>query len=173
MQDCRDYSVFSISEGFEGYCRDESRATGEASTISFPVSEEEVRATVKRMAAEGTPVTVQGGRTGLAAGAVPHGGHLLNLTKMTDFLGLRKEEDTYYVRLQPGAVLSVFNKAVADKMLPHAGWNEASLQALKEFEADVPYFFPTDPTETSATIGGMVACNASGARTFRYDLTVL
>ena len=117
MQKCGEYSVFQISEGYEGYCRDESRATGEASTISFPTSEEEVRATVRQMKKDGTPITVQGGRNGLAAGAVPHGGHVLNLTKMTSFLGLRKEGDTYYVRVRPGAVLSVFNKAVADKAL--------------------------------------------------------
>ena len=168
MQDRKDYSVFQVSGGYEGYCRDESRAMGEASTISFPASEAEVRAIVRQMAEDGIPITVQGGRTGLAAGAVPHGGHVMNLTKMTDLLGLRKEGDAYYVRLQPGAVLSVFNKAVADKALPHGGWDEASLRALKAFEADRPYFFPTDPTETSATLGGMVACNASGAKSFRY-----
>ena len=168
MQDRKDYSVFQVSDGYEGYCRDESRATGEASTISFPTSEEQVRAIVKEMAKTRTPITVQGGRTGLAAGAVPHGGHVLNLTKMTDFLGLRKEGDAYHVRLQPGAVLSVFNKAVADKALPHEGWDEASLEALAGLEKGAPYFFPTDPTETSATIGGMVACNASGAKSFRY-----
>ena len=168
MQDRRNYFVFQVSEGYEGYCRDESRAVGEASTISFPTSEEEVRATVKQMAEKGIPITVQGGRTGLAAGAVPHGGHVLNLTKMTDILGLRKEGDAYYVRLQPGAVLSVFNKAVADRNLPHDDWDGDSMKALAAFEADVPYFFPTDPTETSATIGGMVACNASGAKSYRY-----
>ena len=168
MQFNTDDSVYRISDGYEGYCRDESRATGEASTISFPASEEEVRAIVKQMASTGTPLTVQGGRTGLAAGAVPHGGHVLNLTKMTSFLGLRKEGDTYYVRVRPGAVLSVFNKAVADKALPHEGWDEASLQALAAFEKDVPCFFPTDPTETSATLGGMVACGASGAKSYRY-----
>ena len=73
MQFNTDDSVYRISDGYEGYCRDESRATGEASTISFPASEEEVRAIVKQMASTGTPLTVQGGRTGLAAGAVPHG----------------------------------------------------------------------------------------------------
>jgi D-lactate dehydrogenase (cytochrome) len=29
-------------------------------------------------------------------------------------------------------------------------------------------FFPTDPTEKSASFGGMAACNASGARSFHY-----
>ena len=160
--------IFPVSAGYEGYCRDESRATGEAETISFPTCEQEVRAIVKEMAKTKTPVTVQGGRTGLAAGAVPHGGHVMNLSKMTSFLGLRKEKDAFYLRLSPGAVLSVLNKAVADKALPHEGWDAASLDALAQFEAGGAYFFPTDPTETSATIGGMVACGASGAKSYRY-----
>jgi len=31
-----------------------------------------------------------------------------------------------------------------------------------------PQIFPTDPTENPACLGGMAACNASGARSFRY-----
>ena len=33
------------------------------------------------------------------------------------------------------------------------------------------YFYPPDPTETSASLGGTVATNASGARTYRYGPT--
>ena len=33
------------------------------------------------------------------------------------------------------------------------------------------YFYLPDPTETSASLGGTVATNASGARTFRYGPT--
>ncbi len=31
--------------------------------------------------------------------------------------------------------------------------------------------FPPDPTETSASLGGMVACNASGAMSYHYGPT--
>jgi D-lactate dehydrogenase (cytochrome) len=42
-------------------------------------------------------------------------------------------------------------------------------KALERFlgEADT-FAFPVDPTEMSAWLGGIVACNASGARTFKY-----
>ena len=35
----------------------------------------------------------------------------------------------------------------------------------------VPYFYPVDPTEMSGSIGGNIACNASGPRTYRYGPT--
>ena len=48
----------------------------------------------------GTPVTVQGARTGLAAGAVPHGGHVMSLTRMNRYLGMRRGGGR---RVLPGA----------------------------------------------------------------------
>lgn len=158
---------------FDDYRKDESRSVGQADTISFPTCEAEVRALLAQLHADRTPITVQGGRTGLAAGAVPHGGHVMNLTKMNRALGLRAEtaEDgttAYYLRVQPGVVLSQLRKDLEDKNLSTAGWDDESRAAWERLCADREQFFPTDPTETSATIGGMVACNASGARSYRF-----
>lgn len=151
------------------YVRDESRTVGHAETISFPTSEDQVRDVLRELHASGTPVTVQGARTGLAAGAVPQGGHVLNLSRMDAVLGLRRGEDgTYHLRVQSGVVLANLRKALANKSVPTNGWDEESLAALDELYADPEQFFPTDPTETSACIGGMVACNASGARSYGY-----
>ena len=153
----------------EEYVRDESRTVGHAETISFPTSEDQVRDVLRELHASGTPVTVQGARTGLAAGAVPQGGHVLNLSRMDAVLGLRRGEDgTYRLRVQPGVVLANLRKALANKSVPTNGWDEESLAALDELYAGPEQFFPTDPTETSACIGGMVACNASGARSYGY-----
>ena len=158
-----------LTEDYNEYVRDESRSVGEADTISLPTSEAEVRDVLRELYATGTPVTVQGGRTGLAAGAVPHGGHVMNLSRMNAFLGLRRGDDgTYYLRLQPGVVLATLRKALADKTVPAKGWDEQSKQALEELYAGPEQFFPTDPTETSACLGGIVACNASGARSYHY-----
>lgn len=153
----------------EEYVRDESRTVGHAETISFPISEDQARDVLRELHASGTPVTVQGARTGLAAGAVPQGGHVLNLSRMDAVLGLRRGEDgTYHLRAQPGVVLANLRKALANKSVPTNGWDEESLAALDELYAGPEQFFPTDPTETSACIGGMVACNASGARSYGY-----
>lgn len=156
-----------VSE-FEEYVRDESRTIGEASSFSFPTSEAEVCQVMRELHAVGTPITVQGARTGLAAGAVPHGGHVMNLSRMDKVLGLRESEGIFYITVQPGVVLANLRKALANKSLPVAGWSAESLTALDALYAGPEQFFPTDPTETSAAIGGMVACNASGARSYGY-----
>ena len=126
---------------FEEYLRDESRRAGYAEQIVFAGSEEDIRLALR----SGTQITVQGARTGIAAGAVPEGGLILNLSRM-DCIG---EVDSDCITVQPGALLSdIRQKAEAAGLL-----------------------FPPDPTETSASIGGMLACNASGAMSYHYGPT--
>lgn len=171
-----------LTSEYDEYRRDESRTVGEAQSISFPTSEDEVRQVLRELAEadarEGTrtPVTVQGGRTGLAAGAVPHGGHAMNLSKMNRVLGIERADAAdspdgtagWRVVVEPGVILSQLRKGLEDRNLSTAGWDEESLSAWRDFCDGREYFFPTDPTEVSALIGGMVACNASGARTYGY-----
>lgn len=156
------------------YLKDESRSVGTASSISFPLCEDEVRALLKELHSQAVPITIQGGRTGLAAGAVPQGGHVLNLSKMNRCLAMRTEQTAgpesqrFFITVQPGVVLSQLRKDLEDKNVSTAGWNAESLAAWDAFTAADEQFFPTDPTETSATIGGIVACNASGARSYSF-----
>lgn len=158
-----------FSDEYEEYRRDESRTCGEADSISFPASEQEVRDVLAELHADGVPVTVQGARTGLAAGAVPHGGHVMSLGRMNRYLGMRQgDDDTFYLSMEPGVVLSELRKNLASKSLAHDGWDDASLASLAAFESAPEQFFPTDPTEASACMGGIVACNASGARSYKY-----
>ena len=94
------------------------------------------------------PVTVQGARTGLAAGAVPAGGHVMNLARANRYLGLRQDDaGTYYLRAQPGVILSELRRHLANKTLPVDGWDAESLAALERLYAGPEQFFPTDPTE--------------------------
>lgn len=151
-------TIKPFTDEFEEYGRDESRASGEASSISFPTTENEVRAILEKLHAERVPVTVQGARTGLAAGAVPHGGHILNTSRMNRYLGLRRDEQgQFLLRVEPGVVLSELRKQLSKKVLPTAGWDQASLEAYEEFQEAPEQFFPTDPTEASACLGGMAA----------------
>ena len=55
-------TIKPFTDEFEEYGRDESRASGEASSISFPTTENEVRAILEKLHAERVPVTVQGAR---------------------------------------------------------------------------------------------------------------
>ena len=140
-------TIKPFTDEFEEYGRDESRASGEASSISFPTTEDEVRAILEPLHAERVPVTVQGARTGLAAGAVPHGGHILNTSRMNRYLGLRRDEQgQFLLRVEPGVVLSELRKQLSKKVLPTAGWDQASLEAYEEFQESPEQFFPTDPT---------------------------
>lgn len=163
--------VKPMTEEFAEYRRDESRTCGAADTISFPVSEHELRAQIGWLAdhAPSVSITVQGARTGLAAGAVPCGGHVFNLSRMNAYLGLRRDRDGgYHLRVQPGVVLSELRRHLRSRSIPAVNWDPASRAALDALYAGCEQFFPTDPTETSACLGGMAACNASGARSYRY-----
>ena len=162
-------NVQPLTVEFDDFLHDESRNRGRAETISFPRTEEDVRAIARDLHADAVPLTVQGARTGLAAGAVPQGGHVLNLSRMNRCLGLRRDEHgRFFVRVQPGLVLSELRKYLAAKAMPADGWDAASLAVLAALAEAPEQMFPTDPTETSATLGGMAACNASGARSYRY-----
>ncbi|MEG1997642.1 MAG: FAD-binding oxidoreductase, partial [Clostridiales bacterium] len=161
-----------FNEDFADYLRDESRITGQADSISFPKNKQELIGILQELAGTNTPITVQGGRTGLAAAAVPFGGHALNFMRMDAVTGLRKDQSgRYYVRVQPGVVLSKLRKMLESRKFEAAhlqSWDQSSLAALTEFARAPEQFFSPDPTEASATIGGMIACNASGARSYLY-----
>ena len=138
-------SIIAWTSEHEDFLRDESRRTGTADSISFPSSEAEVIEIVKAVRAQGGTITVQGARTGIVAGAVPQGGHILNLSRMNRI----GEVTGGSITVQPGAILDNIRESIECSGL----------------------FFPPDPTESTASIGGMVACNASGALTYHYGPT--
>lgn len=160
--------IKELADDFSGYLKDESRTSGHAETISFPKGEDDVRGILRELAKTKTWITIQGARTGLAAGAVPFGGHVMNLGKMNGALGLRHENGLFYVSVQPGVILSQLKKNIEERHFRTEGWSAASVEALTELARSPEYFFPPDPTESSACIGGIVACNASGARSYLY-----
>jgi D-lactate dehydrogenase (cytochrome) len=158
---------------YAGLLRDESRSQGAAESISFPRNVDAVLEIVRQMGQRGEVITVQGARTGLTAGAVPHGGHVLNLSRMNRILGLRYDQklDSFFLQVEPGVLLSELHNVLANESFDLAGWSTDSRQDLASFHKKGPFFFPPDPTETSASIGGMISCNASGARSFFYGPT--
>jgi len=166
--------IFSAQDArYQEYLRDESRSVGSAESISFPKTEQELRGIVGLLADRGQAITVQGARTGLTAAAVPHGGHVLNLTNMNRITGLRYDEgaDAFFLTAQPGVLLTDLRKALANASFDTSAWSPESLTALQQMQERGAYQFTPDPTETSATIGGMISCNASGARSFYYGPT--
>ncbi len=163
-----------IIDAYGPYLDDESHSIdGRVDMIYFPTSEDDIGVVLKTANEKGKPVTIQGGRTGLTGGAVPEGGIALNLEKMNQILYVHyiSEEDTYSIAAQSGVLLEDLVKAVTSKNLAalKAKGTKEQQAALDKFLSDRrAFYFPVDPTETSAWLGGIVACNASGARTFRY-----
>lgn len=157
-----------MSDAYAGYLFDESRVVGHADYIAFPRNEEELVSVVRECAARHLPLTAQGGLTGLTGGASPDGGLILNLSKMNRILGMRRDTDgNCYLRVEPGILLTQVRKALREKSFDITGWDEASIEALRDFRPGELFFSP-DPTETTASLGGMAACNASGARSLLY-----
>jgi D-lactate dehydrogenase (cytochrome) len=138
------------------FLRDESRKSGTAEAIAFPGDAEELAAALRAATARSLPVTVQGARTGITAGAVPEGGVIVSLTRMDRVLGFRTgPQGAAFLRVQPGLTLAALRRHLAER---------AGATAR-------PWMFTPDPTETSASLGGMAACNASGACSFAYGPT--
>ena len=163
----------NIEEEYSDYLRDESRLHGKADSISFPRNSRDILSVLARVRERNMPLTIQGGRTGISAGAVPLGGHILNLSRMNRILALGRkgENGPFLLTVQPGLVLEELRTALADKRFQTENWDREALRVLGPFLEAGPVFFPPDPTETSATLGGMVACNASGACSFHYGPT--
>ena len=138
------------------FLRDESRKTGTAKAIAFPSCTEELATALRETKEQNLPVTVQGARTGISAGAVPDGGVIVNLSRMDRILGFRTDpHGNAFLRVQPGLTLAALRRYLADRANT----------------AGVPCLFTPDPTETSASLGGMAVCNASGACSFAYGPT--
>ena len=125
--------IRTVVSADEEYLRDESKKVGYAESISFPETHEQVQEIMAELYQTGTPVTVQGSRTGLAAAAVPFGGHVLNLYRMDKVLGMRQENDRFYITVQPGVILQKLNKSIAARAFNTEGWDEAAQETYKAF----------------------------------------
>lgn len=139
-------TVKEFGPEFTEYLRDESRRSGRAHAIAMPRNEEEVRHALSIAHQQGWTITPQGARTGISAGAVPDGGLILNLSHMNRIGPVHPDRR---ITVEPGVILTDLQTALHDHNL----------------------FFPPDPTERSASIGGMIACNASGALSYHYGPT--
>ena len=122
---------------------------GEAVTpdaVVRPESTEEVSAVLAAANERGVPVTPYAAGSGLEGGAVPaYGGISLDLGEMDAIVDVRA--DDFQVDVQPGVIGAAVDEAVADSGL----------------------FFPPLPSSGDlASIGGMIATDASGMQTVKY-----
>jgi D-lactate dehydrogenase (cytochrome) len=157
-----------LTADFDDYLRDESKmAGGEAGRVVFPESAAETAWFLKSNAATGGKVTISGARTGIVGGAVPKGGTVLSLERMNQIKEFRYDSycDEWVIRVEPGVSLAAFQKCLSEKLPP----DSRIPLGLGAFQKDPRrFFFPVDATESTASLGGMAATNASGARSFGY-----
>ena len=167
----------NISAEYPAYLTDESKFSCRPfDHLFFPRSEPELSAVVKEMARCGIKITIAGARTGLVGGCVPNQGALVSLENFDRVLALYYDVPTAEWRLSAQCAVNLRTIAaqLAAKSFPDIERcaDGMTLLEMDRFRQDPDfYFYPPDPTEMSASLGGTVATNASGARTFRYGPT--
>ena len=108
----------------------------------------EVSAVMRYACQNSIPVTPRGSGTGLVGACVPvEGGIVLDLSLMNRIVEL--DEANLTVTVEPGVLL----------------------MELNDFVTEHDLFYPPDPGEKTATIGGNISTNAGGMRAVKYGVT--
>ncbi|HET6892839.1 MAG TPA: FAD-binding oxidoreductase, partial [Pyrinomonadaceae bacterium] len=140
----------SDPDQIESYLIDASYSKGgNATSVIFPESADEVAEILAAATRDRTPVTISGAGTGTVAGRVPLGGIVLATDRLNQIKSIVKREDGGRAVAEAGVILGDLQRFVDSEGL----------------------LYPPDPTERGCFFGGTVATNASGARTFKYGPT--
>ena len=130
------------------YARDASGLELIPEAVARAATTSDVVDVVRAAAGEGMSVTAAGAQTSTTAASIVDRGVLLSMRGMARVLDIDPVERV--ARVEPGVIVGVLNEELAPLGLR----------------------FAPDPTsEHEATIGGAIACNASGARSLRYGAT--
>ncbi len=143
-------NVIVDKEKMYDYSHDEFAALSHTyfpEVVVKPKNTGEVSELVKLANREHVPITPRGGGTGLCGGCVPiFGGMVLSLERMNRVVEVDRQN-----------LMAVAEAGVPLEQFYHA------------IEAE-GLFFPPHPGDESATIGGVIATNAGGARAVKYGV---
>lgn len=131
----------------ENYLSDEANYKGNCKEVYFPENEEEVKNILISVNNNKSNITISGARTGLTGGCVTQSGIVISAEKFNKVIEINSDER--FAIVEPGVFLSELQEKLKSKNL----------------------FYAPNPTETNCTIGGTLATNASGGRTFKYGAT--
>lgn len=134
-------ALASENSSLDRYLEDASGYRGEAERLVAPRNIDEIQTLLRHCGSQKIPLTISGAGTGLTGARVPRGGWVLSL------------ENFRFCEVTPGRA--------------HCG-PALLLSDLDRIASQSRQFFGPNPTETSASIGGIVSTNAGGARSFRY-----
>ena len=146
---CGDKRVFTGQAVPETYSRDELSMTRSYPEVVVEVlTTEEVAAIMKYAYDNNIPVTPRGQGTGLVGGSVAlYGGIMISTIRMNKMVEL--DEENLTITVEPGVLL----------------------MELSAYVEKYDFFYPPDPGEKSATIGGNISTNAGGMRAVKYGVT--
>ncbi|HEU4836393.1 MAG TPA: FAD-binding oxidoreductase [Pyrinomonadaceae bacterium] len=122
---------------------------GHADRVVLTETIADVSETLARANHDRVAVTVSGAGTGTVGGRVAFGGIVLATDKLNHIKTIVHDDHGGYAVVEAGVILSDLQRAVDQQGL----------------------LYPPDPTERGCFVGGNVATNASGARTFKYGPT--
>ncbi|HEY5063061.1 MAG TPA: FAD-binding oxidoreductase, partial [Gemmatimonadaceae bacterium] len=130
------------------YARDASGLELLPDAVARPRSISEAAEVVRDAITDRTPVTPAGAQTSTTGASIVDHGVLLSMAAMTRLIDV--DTTRRVASVEPGLTIGSLNAHIAELGLR----------------------FAPDPTsEHDATIGGAIACNASGARSLRYGAT--
>jgi glycolate oxidase len=146
---CGSEDVLVGEDIHEDYSRDELAGIRQyPEVVVFPKSTSEVSEIMRYACEQGIAVTPRGQGTGLVGAAVAiHKGIMLSTERMNHILEL--DEANLTLTVEPGVLLMEISKYVEEHDL----------------------FYPPDPGEKSASIGGNISTNAGGMRAVKYGVT--
>lgn len=146
---CGEENILIGEDINEDYSHDELGGVEKYPEVLVNVhSTEEVSKIMKYAYENNIPITPRGQGTGLVGAAVAiYGGIMINLSQMNKILEL--DEENLTLTVEPGVLLMTIGQYVTEKDL----------------------FYPPDPGEKSATIGGNINTNAGGMRAVKYGVT--
>lgn len=153
------------------FLNDESNIIkGIASKVFYPVSSLEVATVVKEASINNINVTISGAGTGLTGSRVPRDGWIIATDKLISVVEREGEEINNWkdpetnIEYKFGLIKNSNDKFIRVPV-------SMSLSSIQTLVRSLGLFYPPDTTEISSFIGGNVATNASGARSFKYGST--
>ena len=132
----------------QAYSTDVSGLVMLPDAVARPTSSEDVVALLRDASGSRTPVTAAGNQTSTTGASITDRGVLLSMRAMHRVLDVDPAGRRAVV--EPGVLLGDLNRAVAGHGL---------------------HFAPDPTSMDDVTVGGAIACNASGARSLRYGAT--
>ncbi|MCD4776981.1 MAG: FAD-binding oxidoreductase [Candidatus Aegiribacteria sp.] len=138
----------NISEMCADLLHDESNLSGAwCESAAWPENADEAADFIGECSQRGMPLTFSGGLTGISGGALPEGGSVISASSMKDIRML----DNGNVTASAGITIEELN-----------GFLSVNAKG---------FFYPPDPTEETASVGGTIATDASGADSYLYGST--